>query len=339
MEKADITPRVSIIIPIYNAEKFLRECMNSILRQSFTDFEVILVNDGSKDASRQICEEYSKQDSRIILINQHNAGVDKARNAGLAVMRGEFVTFMDSDDWAETDWLQSYMDIQTSGFSCDLLVQGLVVDSIHTFRKKFLPGKRYEKQKVIDGVILLEEHSISGFVHNKMYRASIIKEHNLFFEFTLKEDLLFNLKYCSYICSLAILPKACYHYMQRTCDSLIKRRYPPLYMLSLCIALKEAGLKLADKYKSSSYTRFTWDRCLTNYVVLLASMYKRPHAIGSKVERIKLISGYQHERKENPDISPTFYERSKKIFAKLVLLPPGLCDRLCSTIFSHSARY
>ena len=91
-------PKVSVIIPIYNTEEYLPNCIDSILAQTFTDFELILVNDGSTDNSRKICEEYAKKDARIIVVNKNNEGVTKARERGVDVSRGEWITFIDSDD-------------------------------------------------------------------------------------------------------------------------------------------------------------------------------------------------------------------------------------------------
>ena len=88
-------PAISIIIPVYNADKYLRRCIDSVISQSFTDFELILVDDGSKDKSPQICDEYASQDKRVRVIHKVNGGVSAARNDGLDIAKGEYVTFID----------------------------------------------------------------------------------------------------------------------------------------------------------------------------------------------------------------------------------------------------
>lgn len=98
-------PLVSVIIPIYNTEKFLPLCINSVLNQTLTDIEVLLVNDGSTDGSGKICDEYACKDQRIQVIHTLNQGVSHARNQGLETAKGEYIAFMDSDDWIETDTL------------------------------------------------------------------------------------------------------------------------------------------------------------------------------------------------------------------------------------------
>src|SRR5690606_34296031 len=94
-------PKISIIVPVFNVASFLRQCVDSLLAQSFANIEVILVNDGSTDASGEICDEYAKKDLRICVIHQQNAGVSVARNKGLACSIGDYVLYLDSDDWIE----------------------------------------------------------------------------------------------------------------------------------------------------------------------------------------------------------------------------------------------
>ena len=97
-------PFISIVIPIYNAASYLQQCLDSIKNQSFTDFEVIMVNDGSTDASKEICMNYVATDNRFRLINQINSGVSSARNTGIELSRGKWITFIDSDDWIDCDY-------------------------------------------------------------------------------------------------------------------------------------------------------------------------------------------------------------------------------------------
>lgn len=98
-------PHISVIIPVYNAEATLKKCVDSVLMQPFADFEVILVDDGSKDGSLQICEEYARRDSRVTVIHKENGGVSSARNRGLEIAKGTWVTFVDSDDYLGNGFL------------------------------------------------------------------------------------------------------------------------------------------------------------------------------------------------------------------------------------------
>ncbi|MEG1313359.1 MAG: glycosyltransferase, partial [Bacilli bacterium] len=93
------SPKLSIIVPVYNVDKYINKCIESILAQTFTDFELLLVNDGSLDSSGSICDEYEKKDSRIKVFHKENGGVSSARNLGLENARGEWIAFVDGDDW------------------------------------------------------------------------------------------------------------------------------------------------------------------------------------------------------------------------------------------------
>ena len=96
---------VSIIVPVFNVEKYLSRCINSLVAQDYKQLEIILVNDGSTDSSMTICKEYEKKDNRIKIINQQNQGLSMARNAGLKLAHGKYICFVDSDDWVEKDYV------------------------------------------------------------------------------------------------------------------------------------------------------------------------------------------------------------------------------------------
>jgi len=102
---------ISIIVPVYNAEKYLNRCIDSILKQTFTDLEIILVDDGSTDDSLKICEEYQKQDDRIIVIHKDNRGSTSARKAGVRIAKGAYIAFVDSDDWLELEMYETLYNI------------------------------------------------------------------------------------------------------------------------------------------------------------------------------------------------------------------------------------
>lgn len=115
--------KISVIIPIYNVEKYLKRCIDSVLAQTFQDFECILVDDGSPDRCGEICEEYKQKDSRIKVIHQENQGLGSARNSGLAIATGEFVCFIDSDDWIEPNYLK-IMEEHTRAYNVDIVMCG-----------------------------------------------------------------------------------------------------------------------------------------------------------------------------------------------------------------------
>lgn len=113
-------PHISIIIPVYNAEATLNKCVDSVLGQQFPDFEVILVDDGSKDRSLQICEEYARRDSRVTVIHKENGGVSSARNAALEIAKGERILFLDADDYLDKSFFNGVKESTE-----DLLIRGI----------------------------------------------------------------------------------------------------------------------------------------------------------------------------------------------------------------------
>ena len=107
---------ISVIVPVYNAEKYLKKCLDSLVNQSYKDLEIILVNDGSQDGSEKICKDYEEKDSRIILINKNNGGPSSARNSGIEKANGEYLSFIDSDDYLALDFYEKLEDIEIDVF-------------------------------------------------------------------------------------------------------------------------------------------------------------------------------------------------------------------------------
>lgn len=143
-------PKFSIIVPVYNVEKYLRECLDSILKQTFSDFELIIVNDGSKDGSRAICEEYAKKDERIILINQENKGLSLTRRVGSEKAKGQYLIHIDSDDSVELNYLEEVAKIIDKENEPDLICFNFYRNdelvSHHLFKDVLLNKKAIEEQ-------------------------------------------------------------------------------------------------------------------------------------------------------------------------------------------------
>ena len=102
---------ISIIIPIYNVEKYMEKCLNSVVNQTYNNIEIILIDDGSKDKSREICDNYAKKDNRIKVVHKENNGVSSARNTGIDMSKGKYITFIDSDDYIDTDYIETLYKI------------------------------------------------------------------------------------------------------------------------------------------------------------------------------------------------------------------------------------
>lgn len=192
--------KVSVIIPIYNAEKYLKQCLNSLIKQSFQDFEVIMINDGSNDKSLDICYEYEVKDHRFKTINKNNSGVSSARNDGIHAAKGDWITFVDSDDSVCSDFLQNL--INASNENIDFVQSGVNyvndeghIDKIECLEDKMLNIKENPKDFFVQATL----PRITGPMA-KLYKANLIKEHHVLFDTTLSygEDRDFNLRYISY---------------------------------------------------------------------------------------------------------------------------------------------
>ena len=190
---------VSVIVPIYNAEKYLNECISSILSQSYKDFELILIDDGSTDKSQNICNEFAKKDLRITVVHQGNSGVSAARNNGLKNAKGEFVAFVDSDDYVEKNWLELLVKAITTE-EADIAVCGMKIDK----QERILSKSSEAKENIL---LDLQKCGLMYSTFNKLYRRNLI--HSDFTDgLKFGEDLLFNLEYFKNIKTIAIVSQA-----------------------------------------------------------------------------------------------------------------------------------
>lgn len=213
---------ISVIIPVYNAANYLQRCVASVLCQTYTDIECILVNDGSKDKSLQLCQSYAKKDSRIIVVDKENEGVDKTRFEGLKHASGKFVMFLDSDDWLEKDAVENLMK-PMSQFEADVVV-GQIRNVYHVaflylrdWRQKSLKNAN----KLISHEEMMEDYYLSFFGINilpvsmcaTLYRRSVINQAQLQPSgLGFGEDLAFNMKLMPYVQRYYMIDKIVYNY-------------------------------------------------------------------------------------------------------------------------------
>ena len=198
--------KVSIVIPVYNAEKYLRECLDSIINQTYENIEIIIINDGSKDSSLNICKEYAKEDSRIKLINQENIGVSKTRNKGIDVATGKYILFVDSDDYCELNMVEIAMK---SAQKDELFIWGYT--EVH--KNKVVPIK-YNIEINMNNLYKIFTSTLIGSSCNKIFSVQILRENKLYFEEKIYncEDLLFVLKYLQFIKSIKYEKHPLYHH-------------------------------------------------------------------------------------------------------------------------------
>jgi glycosyltransferase involved in cell wall biosynthesis len=220
--------KVSIVIPVYNAAKYIEKCLNSVLKQTYDNIEVIIVNDGSEDNSKQICESYASSYKQIKVINQKNMGPSRARNRGIEESTGKYIQFVDSDDVVESEMTQKLVDAINS--EVQLVICG--------YKKIYLESR---VEKTVDNIphpsgikdihVFLNdfgtyfEQILISSPWNKLYISDIIKENKLYFDpnVNLGEDLLFNLSYMKKCNKINIIQDTLYNYMNIENESLTRR--------------------------------------------------------------------------------------------------------------------
>lgn len=218
------TPGISVIIPVYGVEDWVGRAIESIQAQTYEDFELILVDDGSPDRSGAVCDDYARRDRRISVIHKKNGGAASARNAAIAVARGTYLFFMDADDWCEPDMLACMHACAEQG-SFDLVVAGFYIDTYRSsekfFReKKSLPSKRYASaQEFRRDAYRLFDCNLLYTPWNKLYRASYLREHGIEFPNVWWDDLPFNLAVLRDIERVALMEDAFYHFLRARSES------------------------------------------------------------------------------------------------------------------------
>lgn len=219
-------PKVSIIVPVYNAEKSLARCVDSILNQEFRDFELILMDDGSRDRSGEICDGYARADARVVVVHKENTGVSDTRNQAIARARGTFLQFVDSDDWLTAD-ATKLMVRAAEETGCDLVIADFyrVVGEMVS-RKGDIDADQVIGREAFVGFMMENPADYYyGVLWNKLYRREIVEAHGIRMDAKISwcEDFLFNLEYVRYATTFYALRTPVYYYV-KTKGSLVNQK-------------------------------------------------------------------------------------------------------------------
>lgn len=230
---------ISVIVPVYNIEKYVGECLQSIIEQTYTNLEIIVVDDGSKDNSGSICDEFAKKDNRIKVFHCTNGGVSKARNTGLNKANGKWITFIDGDDWLDTTFCEKLLDKTQNA---DIVFSRMIKDYENGTSSKFFETTLqevsvlpYNLQHIIHDRIHIEKNGVftTDCIHGSVCRSflnkEIIDKNLLRFENNIKslEDRLFIMKYLSLCKSGALVDEYLYHYRMRENSATHENIYRP----------------------------------------------------------------------------------------------------------------
>lgn len=277
---------VGIIIPVYNVEKYIRRCLDTVISQTYKNIEVLLIDDGSSDSSYSICQEYSKKDNRLKLLHKENGGVSSARNIGIDVANGKYISFVDADDWVEPDYIE--MLIKTMGGGNNVIV----------FCQHFSNGNddKYINCGVYEGnyVDFFREDIKIGYVWEGLYPKSLISDLRFDENFTIGEDTVFVYSVAKKAEKLYRLPIRLYHYFDRI-DSAVYSTFNEGKMTRLYSWEQIIKIYADDKYccnKAKATMVISWN-LLRNYYfdeIFRKKYYKYTFKYYKKYLRYYLIS-------------------------------------------------
>lgn len=244
----------SIIVPIYNVEKYLDKCITSIISQSYKHIEIILVNDGSTDGSLEICKNYKTKDNRISLLNKKNGGLSSARNYGLKFANGDYITFLDSDDFIDSGYFEdayqclneTNIDLLVYGYYRDLEENDKIISSIENRVAKNELITNIEK--IASAMMNLKENNIADTSCTKFYRRELISKYDVTFpEGEIFEDTEFNFNLLNHTKTVLLRNKSFLHYIKRKNIKTITNtfnEYKLKYLLSRCMTMNKYILNI-----------------------------------------------------------------------------------------------
>jgi glycosyltransferase involved in cell wall biosynthesis len=327
---------ISIIVPVFNTAKYFSECIESILAQTYEDFEVLLIDDGSTDNSGHLCDIYAEKDARVRVFHKRNAGVSRARNDGLDQAKGEWVIFVDSDDWLQSDYLEAFM--KTKKLTREtLLFQGFKrsLDGVITKTISFIPdiSETAGLSQIIQNDLLTRWESCG-----KLYNLDVIRKLKLKFEprFSLGEDAVFFYKYLSGVSRLSALENSGYIYRD-TQSSLSKKSFSWEIRYLGGRAIDKAASPVVQKfitgnfrYKKKMLNMLTFEQQLFN----LEALYTREYSHKQRLSALNLMFG--NRLKLLSLFYPLFSKKRKcsLLWSLFLFSPHWLADKLLRKIFS-----
>ncbi|UOR13784.1 glycosyltransferase family 2 protein [Halobacillus amylolyticus] len=344
-----MNPQISIVVPVFNVENFIRKCIESIQQQQFERFELILINDGSTDDSGKICEEYARTDKRIRVIHKQNGGVSSSRNVGIKNSKGDYIGFVDSDDLIEKEMYQKMYEVLKTN-NADIVSCGYRETSDFSgATKEFvkpLNGKESIKGKQImeDLEFLLTQNKILGYasVCNKLYKKTLIDNNNMLMneKISIAEDLCFNINAFSCADSISAVNEALYIYRRVNENSIMNQEAGSFYLhldarREMLKALR--GIKISNKvyitcvcYENSKTTAEYLDKIL----IILSSSEKYKE----KFQQINKLVHEQYFTNALANYNSRYLVMKAKVILKLMKLLLILEGRLCSWIIRKGRR-
>ena len=275
---------ISVIVPVYNVEDYIEKCLDSIINQTYNNLQIIIVDDGSPDDSGKICDDYAKKDSRITVLHKENGGVSFARNIGLQNATGNWVTFVDSDDWIKNDYIEQLLKIAKQD-NADVVLCGYNRVN-NTARQEINATGGKDTFSLSEYLIkTLNPQTGFGFCHMKLIKKDCIQNLRFDENLVVGEDALFNMQLSKNIKKAVFYKKALYNYRNNS-NSVVKRyddNYAKKYLESM---------KKCKEYITSNYTDSKIKQNYYNYVayhVMLVAVNYCFHPENKNKHKIKLL--------------------------------------------------
>ena len=316
-------PLISIIVPVYNAENYLVECLDSIINQTYSNLEIVLIDDGSKDDSGDMCDEYARKDSRIVVMHQENQGLAQARNNGVAISHGEFIMFIDSDDWVDLDFCELMINAQMQ-----YNVQSVMCAYVREYPNNSLPRIVHSENIILSGKEfqrricgpsdeeLKSPEYLDCYVTmwGKLYPHSAIKGKKVTdLHLIGTEDALYNLEVFCNIENILYLNKPLYHYRKDVAKSLagsykskLESQWDNLYEIMLKV--------IEDNQLDDSYIAALNNRIALNMLGVGLNCIQDDNSIYEKYQRVKKALSHKRRNQALKQLSLRYMPIHWKLF-------------------------
>ena len=321
-------PRISIIVPVYKAERVLTKCVDSVLAQTFASWELLLIDDGSPDGSGALCDDYAGQDDRVRVFHKTNGGVSTARNLGMEEARGEYILFIDADDWIEPHTCETLLRaLEEAGADS----AGCAHWNIRPGGEKWaesgaLPAGVYDAGAIRKGIVdrLLGRRLgkpgevLNGFIWRFLFSRSIIMDHGIRFSGAYLEDELFLMEYFCVARKLAMVDEPLYYYLQNPAS--VTRNYLPDYMATFrrFLTAKEA---VAERYGlEDDDPQWRQSTCWAGLLIAIGNEFApgNPAPLREKRRRVESFTRQPGMAEAIRDLEPRGMGRNKQLVAALV---------------------
>lgn len=331
MNKRMNTPLVSVVVPVYNVETYIRRCVDSLLSQTLQELEIILVDDGSPDACGDILDGYAKQYANIVVVHQKNGGLSDARNAGLRIAKGRYIGFVDPDDYVEPDMFRKLYDSANTNDS-DLVFCGYNEVFSPTYTEKRMFESIAKSKSVADVLTAHVQGDIGAYAWNKLFKQSLIEDHAIEFPrgVVIGEDQVFFCQYLQHARSFSVVQDCLYHYIRNDksiCAKYHNRQFE-FYKIGFS-ALENAIRCFGDAIDPSVHTKSKVNilnrllavidvQASTRNKTSLSARYKEMCALISDEEFLNLLSDYGDQLTDKSALKKVKYIRAGRTKALFV---------------------